>query len=124
VTAISVSSDDNNLLVVHLASNNDLVVSLQPEEQDGMSRVGEAVGALVHHYSKNSNGKTLKVTTGVQLQCMLGQKPRTIFIDSKDSVRTAQFMKQSKSDILYESPPVPVIAKRMTNGQNGHGHHS
>ena len=52
MTAISVSSDDNNLLVVHLASNNDLVVSLQPEEQDGMSRVGEAVGALVHHYSK------------------------------------------------------------------------
>jgi len=124
VTSVSVSSDDNNLVVIHLTSNNDLVMSLQPEEQAGMSRVGEAVGALVHHYSKNSNGKTLKVTTGVQLQCMLGQKARTIFIDSKDSLRSAQFMKQSKSDILYESPPIPVIAKRMTNGQNGNGYHS
>lgn len=73
---------------------------------------------------RNSNGKTLKVTTGSQLQCMLGQKPRTIFIDSKDSLRTAHFMKQSKSDILYESPPVPVIAKGVTNGQNGNGYHS
>jgi len=53
VTKLSVSSDDDNLLVIHLMSNNDLVVSLQPEELAGMSRVGEAVGALVHYYSKS-----------------------------------------------------------------------
>lgn len=39
-------------MVIHLTSNNDLVVSLQPEEKAGLSRVGEAVGALAHHYSK------------------------------------------------------------------------
>ena len=53
MTKLSVSSDDDNLLVIHLMSNNDLVVSLQPEELAGMSRVGEAVGALVHYYSKS-----------------------------------------------------------------------
>jgi len=72
---------------------------------------------------RNNSGKALKVTIGVRLECMLGQKARTIFIDTNDSIRSANFMKQSKSDILYQSPPVPVIAKRVTNAQNGNGYH-
>lgn len=52
VTSLSVSSEDDHLLIVHLSGNNDLVVSLQPDERNGSSRVGEVVGILVHRLSK------------------------------------------------------------------------
>ena len=49
--SVSVSSQNDHLLVIHLKSNNDLVVSLQPDHQ-GASRVGEAIGVLVNQFSK------------------------------------------------------------------------
>ena len=52
VSSVSVSSADDHLLVVHLKSNNDLAVSLQPDDRYGESRVGEAVGVLVQLCTK------------------------------------------------------------------------
>ena len=52
MTALSVSSEDDHLLVIHLRTNNDLVVSLQPDERNGSSRVGEAVGILVRQFTE------------------------------------------------------------------------
>lgn len=52
ITALSVSTEDDHLLVIHLRSNNDLVVSLQPDDRTGGSRVGEAVGILLQQCQK------------------------------------------------------------------------
>ena len=52
ITALSVSSEDDHLLVIHLRNNNDLVLSLQPDERQGSSRVGEVVGILVQQCTK------------------------------------------------------------------------
>lgn len=50
ITSLSASCHDDHLLIVHLRSGNDLVVSLQPDA--GHSIVGEAIGILVQHCSK------------------------------------------------------------------------
>lgn len=121
ITALSVSTEDDHLLVIHLRSNNDLVVSLQPDDRTGGSRVGEAVGILLQQCQK-LNDKPLTVKTGTRIQCMLGRKPRTIQIDSNNaSISAINFVKQSKTDILYQSPPTSVSTKGVaTNGQNGY----
>jgi hypothetical protein len=53
---------------------------------------------------------------------MLGRKPRTIHIDSNNASTSAiNFVKQSKTDILYQSPPTSNSVKEVaTNGQNGY----
>jgi hypothetical protein len=51
---------------------------------------------------------------------MLGRKPRTIHIDSNNaSISAINFVKQSKTDILYQSP-TNSIKGVATNGQNGY----
>lgn len=125
ITALSVSSEDDHLLVIHLRSNNDLVLSLQPDERQGSSRVGEVVGILVQQCTK-LNGRPLTVKTGIRVQCMLGRKPRTIQIDSSaNNNGVINFTKQSKTDILYQSPTAPsgfIGAPKggFNNGQNGY----
>lgn len=68
------------------------------------------------------NGKPLTVKASSRFQCMLGRKPRTIQIDSSNaSIGAISFVKQSKTDILYQSPMPSVTTKGITtNGQNGY----
>jgi hypothetical protein len=54
---------------------------------------------------------------------MLGRKPRTIHISDSNNASTSaiNFVKQSKTDILYQSLSTSSSIKGVaTNGQNGY----
>jgi len=76
----------------------------------------------MYSFFSRLNGKPLPVKTGTRFQCMLGRKPRTIHVDSNNaSISAISFVKQSKTDILYQSPPTSNSIKGVaTNGQNGY----
>ena len=74
--------------------------------------------------------RQLSVSTGLHLSCTLGRKPATLHVDTTQSPPVAQFVKQSRTDIGYQSPQTPPpepLAKGgtlSTNHNNGHnGYH-
>ncbi|XP_076094542.1 unconventional myosin-Id-like isoform X1 [Mytilus galloprovincialis] len=74
VTGVSVSPGKDQLVAIHLSSENDLVVCLQNPGKE--ERVGEFIGTLGRQWQLFN--RELKVQTLKPIPCMLGGKRRTI----------------------------------------------
>ncbi|XP_064647722.1 unconventional myosin-Id-like [Lineus longissimus] len=77
ITGVSVSPGEDQLVIVHLHGGNDLVMCLCGRNNE--ERVGELVGVLCRLWQRTQK-KDLRVIVNKRLNCMLGDKPRTIGI--------------------------------------------
>lgn len=78
MTGVSISPGKDQLVIVHLQRGNDLVACLS-HKSPGEDRVGELVGTLCKLWF-SAHKKDLRVIVDNSLNCMLGEKPRTINI--------------------------------------------
>ncbi|XP_059159355.1 unconventional myosin-Id-like [Physella acuta] len=77
ITGVSVTPGKDQLVIIHLSGGNDLVLCLQNPAQE--ERVGELVGVLTSHMHKIMK-KDLRVNISKNMNCMLGNKPRTVVV--------------------------------------------
>ncbi|XP_063421774.1 unconventional myosin-Id-like isoform X2 [Mytilus trossulus] len=89
VTGVSVSPGKDQLVAIHLSSENDLVVCLQNPSKE--ERVGEFIGSLGRQWQLFN--KELKVQTLKPIPCMLGGKRRTINVRPTANNGGATFQK-------------------------------
>ncbi|KFM66883.1 Myosin-IA, partial [Stegodyphus mimosarum] len=79
LTGVSVTPGPDQMIILHLRGGNDLVTALTSHHEE--DRVGELVGIIVHQWH-SLQGKDLRVIVNPQLQCMLGNKSRTLAVES------------------------------------------
>uniref|UniRef100_A0A131XZ66 Putative myosin class ii heavy chain n=1 Tax=Ixodes ricinus TaxID=34613 RepID=A0A131XZ66_IXORI len=104
LTGISVSPGPDQLVVLHLRGNNDLVVCLSnPKSQIDGNRAGELVGTVVRQWNR-SQKRDLRVMVASQLQCMLGNKPRTVSVECTSNVTNPAFKKAPNNTLVLLWP--------------------
>ncbi|XP_033097295.1 unconventional myosin-Id-like isoform X2 [Anneissia japonica] len=99
ITALSITSGSDQLVIIHLQNGNDLVVCLTNSSQE--NRVGEFVGTLCRHWTQTRNSD-LKVIINSELNCQLGKKQRRIRLE-KSQVTFPVFVKNGE-DLLLAHP--------------------
>ncbi|XP_047111722.1 unconventional myosin ID [Schistocerca piceifrons] len=109
VTGLSVSPGRDQLIVIHSNKGNDLVVSLQANED----RIGELVAILCSRYHE-LRGSDLPVTVSSSFQCMLGNKSLPVRVEVSADSQAADFRRDG-SAIVYTLPS--SYASIMENGQ-------
>ncbi|KAL1420107.1 hypothetical protein MTO96_024566, partial [Rhipicephalus appendiculatus] len=103
LTGISITPGPDQLAILHLRGNNDLVVCLVTSNAADSNRVGELVGAVVRQWQR-SQKRDLRVMVGTQLQCMLGNKARTVSVESTSSVSQPTFKKAPNNALVLLWP--------------------
>ncbi|XP_049267275.1 unconventional myosin ID-like [Rhipicephalus sanguineus] len=103
LTGISITPGPDQLAILHLRGNNDLVVCLVTSNTADSNRVGELVGAVVRQWQR-SQKRDLRVMVGTQLQCMLGNKARTVSVESTSSVSQPTFKKAPNNALVLLWP--------------------
>ena len=99
VTGISLSPDDGNqLILVHLKSSNDLVLSLTSKKNEDLT--GEAVGVLCAHFSKMMN-RPLPVSVSNELKAKSGKKSKVVSVQA--AAADTGFAKAADGGILYSA---------------------
>ncbi|KAF4516830.1 hypothetical protein B566_EDAN006224 [Ephemera danica] len=101
MTGISCSPGRDQLLVVHSSLGNDLVVALEPP--DNQDRVGELVGVLCAKFRETCR-RDLLITVNNKFQCMLGNKSRSVRIETSPNLDSATFKKDGNG-IIFLMPP-------------------
>uniref|UniRef100_A0A1I7YKF9 Myosin motor domain-containing protein n=1 Tax=Steinernema glaseri TaxID=37863 RepID=A0A1I7YKF9_9BILA len=81
LSAISVSSASNGIVVFHVGEN-DFVGCLRNRPNE--DRVGELVGTLSAHFQRNLN-RDLRVSVSTTIACKLGSKPRSLHVQNQTS---------------------------------------
>ncbi|PRD26329.1 UNVERIFIED_CONTAM: Unconventional myosin-Id [Trichonephila clavipes] len=97
LTGISVTPGPDQMIILHLRGGNDLVTALTSRHE--VERVGELVGIIVHQWFQ-LQGKDLRVIVNPQLQCMLGNKSRTLAVESSDITVHPAFKKDGQNLVL------------------------
>lgn len=97
VTGLSITSDSDQLVVIHLNGGNDLVVCLSSPGKE--ERVGEFVGTLCRFWQVK--GKELKVTISKPVLCMLGNKKRQVAIRPAAATSLPAFRKEGNDLALH-----------------------
>ncbi|CAD6190262.1 unnamed protein product, partial [Caenorhabditis auriculariae] len=95
VSRVSVSSDPNNLFVVHVG-DNDLVTCLKNTKDE--ERVGELVGTLLAHYDKQQMRRP-PVIVQPSLVCSLGGKSRTVRVLASPEAAQPPVFKKNGNDV-------------------------
>ena len=99
VTGLSLSPDDGNqLILVHLKSSNDLVLSLTSKKNEDLT--GEAVGVLCAHFSKMMN-RPLPVSVSNELKAKSGKKSKVVSVQA--AAADTGFAKAADGGILYSA---------------------
>ncbi|ELU10080.1 hypothetical protein CAPTEDRAFT_167519 [Capitella teleta] len=80
VTGVSVTSESDQLAIVHLEGGNDLVFCLNNKRTE--DRVGELVGVLCTLYSRNQGHDLRVIVQASPLNCMLGGKQRQLSVQN------------------------------------------
>jgi len=96
ITGISVSTGNDQLIIVHLQHGNDFVLCLQNSR--GEERVGEIVGILTKLWH-DAHKRELKLIVNNQLHCSLGGKSKTVTVES--STMGPVFKKNGAGLILH-----------------------
>lgn len=91
VTGVSASTGKDQLSIIHLSSGNDLVMCLT--NPGGEERVGELIGVMTSHMHKILK-KDLKVNLSMRLNCMMGNKDRTILVKETEPNGGTSFKKE------------------------------
>ncbi|KAF8795174.1 Unconventional myosin ID like protein [Argiope bruennichi] len=97
LTGISVTPGPDQMIILHLRGGNDLVTALTSCQDE--DRVGELVGIIVHQWFQ-LQGKDLRVIVNPQLQCMLGNKSRTLAVESTNITVHPAFKKDGPNLVL------------------------
>ncbi|KAF0301962.1 Myosin-IA [Amphibalanus amphitrite] len=124
VTGVSVSPRSDQLAVIHLRGGNDLVVALVAAKAE--DRVGELVGVVCRQYSASQGGE-LRVLVADRIQCMLGNKAKTLTVEIAPDAQFASYRKGATKDAIalvwppHLGPPPASIANGVKNG-NGRVH--
>lgn len=84
VSGLSVSAGYDQLVCIHLRTGNDLVVVLESLHNPDADLTGEMVGVMVRQWELTKRPE-LRVTVSNQLQCMLGNKNRSLSIQNGGS---------------------------------------
>lgn len=90
VTGISISPNADQLIIIHLRGGNDLVVGLTNNRQE--NRTPELVGILCRLWTE-VHKSDLKVNVNTQLQCMLGNKSRSLAVEINTGAAFPTFKK-------------------------------
>ncbi|XP_035688494.1 unconventional myosin-Id-like isoform X2 [Branchiostoma floridae] len=99
MTGVSVTPGQDQLIAVHLAGGNDLVLCVTAIMPRQDQRVPELLAVLCDAY-KRVNKKDLKVTVSNRLQCMLGNKNRTVTVRSHDKGAGVTFRKDGSTSLV------------------------
>ncbi|CAB3374689.1 Hypothetical predicted protein [Cloeon dipterum] len=100
ITGVSCSPGTDQLIAIHSSLGNDLVVALEP--RDNQDRVGELVGVICHRYFEVC-GRELSVNVNMHFQCKLGNKSRSVKIELSNEAQSAMFKKDGQN-VLYLLP--------------------
>ncbi|KAG1662253.1 Myosin-IA [Nymphon striatum] len=102
MTGVSVSPLNDQLFIIHLKGGNDLVLCLD-DPSCNEDKVGEVVSILIHQWQL-SQKRDLRVIVGKNLQCMLGNKPKTVFVENNPNVSFPAFKKSGQHTITFLWP--------------------
>ncbi|KAB7502891.1 Myosin-IA [Armadillidium nasatum] len=141
VTGVSLSPGQDQLIVIHLRGGNDLVFSLT--SLSNKERVGELTGLLLRYFNLLTKSE-LRVIVTPSVQCMLGNKSKTITVETSEVASFPAFRRGSnKGQLVYSwptsldrpvtqsltqipshpsrgAPPLPPPVKNLENGiRNG-----
>lgn len=100
MTGVSLSPSSDQLVIIHLRGGNDFVFAVTGPVRE--NRAPELVGVLCRQWQKRHN-QDLRVNVGPQLQCCLGNKPKTINIESNANVSFPVF-KKNGPNLTFLSP--------------------
>lgn len=102
ITGVSVTSEVDQLIAVHLSRGNDLVVCLQ--SQVGEERIGELVGVLATNLRKEYK-RDLKVNVeNGKISCILGKKNRSIAVRTMAVPNGGAVFKKEGNDLVLIFP--------------------
>lgn len=111
VTALSVSSGHDQLLVVHIWSAGDLVVALAPSRVG--DRVGEAVATIARQVQLLQD-RELSVRVTDKVRCTIGRKNKTILMQTTEHLSQPLFFKGSSKDtVMLQYPAAQSIPKHL-----------
>ncbi|EMP29591.1 Myosin-Ig [Chelonia mydas] len=99
VTGVSVTSCQDQLVVFHTQTHDDLVIcfhKMQPEEDN---RVGELVGVLVDHFKTTKRELQVRVSDCIQLS-LRGRK-RLVAVQTRHELAFPDFGKSRDGFVLY-----------------------
>lgn len=102
VVSVSVTSSTDQMVALHTASHDDILVHLQRGElNSNQDRVGELVGTLADHFTRVRNtALPVKVcSSGMQVQ--MSGKPKTITVETKPGQTIADFKKSRTGFTLF-----------------------
>ncbi|XP_046390857.1 unconventional myosin ID [Ischnura elegans] len=118
VTGISCTPGADQLIVIHLSSGNDLVVSL--ESCGGIAaredRVGELVGIIMDR-KRQLRERELPVNVSTSFTCSLGNKRHALRVEASHEVSVPSFRKDSGDGIVFSLPANYAIG--MSHPSNG-----
>uniref|UniRef100_A0A7N6BRK6 Myosin IG n=1 Tax=Anabas testudineus TaxID=64144 RepID=A0A7N6BRK6_ANATE len=98
-TGLSVTSGVDQMVALHTASQDDVLLCVQRGELcPNQDRVGELVGSLVDHFTRNKKRELSVCCSAVQLQ-MRG-KPKSVTVETKPGQSIADFKKSRDGFIL------------------------
>lgn len=109
VTGLSVTSGQDQLIVIHSNKDNDLVISLEPRSRE--DRVGELVGVLCSRYSQLRKGEELSVTVAAKFPIMLGKKKRSLQVETSPEITEPGF-RAEKNAIVYTLPSAFALPRQ------------
>lgn len=104
ITGISISSGNDQLVIIHLQSNNDFVFCMMNAASNGEDHVGELVG-IVNNQWQRIVKRSLRVIIGNPLHCMLGSKERTIRVHVNASAAAGSqpsFKKERGNELVLQ----------------------
>eukprot|EP00095_Tigriopus_kingsejongensis_P004033 maker-scaffold5_size1054832-snap-gene-3.11 protein:Tk04033 transcript:maker-scaffold5_size1054832-snap-gene-3.11-mRNA-1 annotation:"hypothetical protein CAPTEDRAFT_167519" len=100
ITGLSLSPDEGNgLVLIHLKSSNDLVLSLQSKKGEDLT--GELVGILADHYLKML-GRPLTVKVSNQMEAKSGKRCKVVSVQTAAS-DGGEFAKSANGGIIYNA---------------------
>ncbi|PIO13468.1 hypothetical protein AB205_0084490 [Aquarana catesbeiana] len=99
VTGLSLTSGQDQLIVLHTQKHDDMAFCLQRAELGGENRVGELVGILTHHFKLQRWDLTVKVTDCIQMS-MRGRR-RLVSVETRSDITKPDFCKGRNGLILH-----------------------
>ncbi|TSK28291.1 Unconventional myosin-Ig [Bagarius yarrelli] len=105
VTGLSVTSGTNQMVVLHTATNDDVLLHLQRGQlATKQDRVGELVGTLCDHFTRVRNTPLAVKVCSSGIQVNLSGKAKTVTVETRPGQTTADF-KKSRSGFTLLLPP-------------------
>ncbi|XP_048385403.1 unconventional myosin-Id-like [Stegostoma tigrinum] len=101
VTGVSVTNGRDQLIIFHTKANDDLVVCLDKMQRGNDNRIGEVIGVLANHFSKNKI--PLQVNVSNPINCNMRGKKRTVMVEERIEQTQPDFKKNHTGFTLYWS---------------------